>query len=143
MLTKRDIEKLARELAKLTDDGMHKVEDGKRGLFLQITKSTSKREDKRNAISRSWIYRFTITKNGKSPTRDMGLGPFHSVSLAEAIEKADKARKLHYDGFDPIEHKRDAERERAKSKTFKQVAEEYIAQHRHKWTNPKHAAQFQ
>ena len=40
------------------------------GLYLQVSESGSK----------SWLFRFVL--NGKE--RQMGLGPFHTVTLAEA-----------------------------------------------------------
>ena len=36
----------------------------------------------------------------------MGIGPAHTLTLAEARERATEARKLRLDGIDPIEHKR-------------------------------------
>ena len=44
------------------------------GLYLQVSDSGSK----------SWIFRYTL--NGKN--RHMGLGPFHTVSLADARHAA-------------------------------------------------------
>ncbi|WP_192183519.1 tyrosine-type recombinase/integrase [Mesorhizobium amorphae] len=53
---------------------------------------------------RYWIldYRF----GGKR--REMGLGPLHTVGLADAREKAGGARDLLKKGVDPVEHKRGA-----------------------------------
>ena len=60
------------------------------------------------------------------------------------------ARKLVKDGVDPIEH-RESERkaraaaealERARSMTFRQCAEAYVAAHKSGWKNAKHAAQW-
>src|SRR3712207_2454621 len=61
------------------------------GLYLQVSRAGTK----------SWIYRYTL--NGRS--REMGLGPLASVSLAEARQKAAGARKLKLDGIDPIDAK--------------------------------------
>ena len=44
------------------------------GLYLQVAKSGTK----------SWIYRFSLHRRA----REMGLGPLHIVTLAEAREKA-------------------------------------------------------
>jgi integrase len=102
------------------------------GLYLQVTASGAK----------SWIYRFML--NGRA--REMGLGPFHTISLAEARERARDCRKLRLDGIDPIEArgaKRAEERlAAATAMTFEQCAERYIAAHRSGWRNPKHAAQW-
>lgn len=102
------------------------------GLYLQV----------RSNINKSWIFRYRA--NGK--LRDMGLGPLHTVSLAEAREKAAVCRALRLDGLDPIEERRKktlAEKtEAAQAVTFEQCAEAYIAEHRSGWKNGKHAEQW-
>jgi integrase len=113
----------AKEKGMLADGG---------GLYLQVGPTGSK----------SWIYRYML--NGRA--REMGLGPLHTISLAEARKKAAECRKLKLEGIDPIEAqhaKRDAERRAAASSlTFKVCAERYIAAHRAGWRNAKHAAQW-
>ena len=52
--------------------------------------------------SKQWVFRYVV--NGR--LRDMGLGPTHTLGLAEARERAREARKLRLDGIDPIERKR-------------------------------------
>ncbi|WP_192355567.1 tyrosine-type recombinase/integrase [Mesorhizobium mediterraneum] len=76
---------------------------------------------------RYWIldYRFA----GKR--REMGLGPLHSVGLAEARQAADDARTLLRSGVDPVEHKHgNAIIEAAKAETdvknFGEYADAYI-----------------
>jgi len=51
------------------------------------------------AERRAWLFRYQ--RNGKR--REMGLGGFPAVSLADARDKADGARKLLADGIDPTE----------------------------------------
>ena len=119
----------ARTVQTLREPGMYL--DG-RGLYLRIGPARNK----------SWIYRFAL--GGK--TRDMGLGPYPDVPLAEARERAAAQRKLRLDGQDPIAA-RQAGREQEKlgaanAMTFKACAEAYIASHRAGWKNPKHAAQW-
>ena len=92
--------------------------------------------------SKSWVYRFAL--EGK--LRDMGLGPYPDISLAEARERAMAQRKMRLDGRDPIEA-RNASRvaarlNAAKPMTFAECAEAYIAAHRAGWRNSKHAAQW-
>lgn len=103
------------------------------GLWLQVS----------SAGTKSWIFRFTL--RGKS--REMGLGPLHTVSLADARVKAKVCRQQLLDGQDPIDAKEAAklalELERAKSLTFDQCAASYIKAHRSGWRNPKHAAQWE
>jgi integrase len=102
------------------------------GLFLQVSAGGAK----------SWVFRFKV--DGK--LREMGLGPTHTISLAEAREKALACRKARLDGRDPIDE-RSASRlaaklDAAKAMTFKACAERYIAAHKAGWRNPKHAAQW-
>ena len=52
--------------------------------------------------SKSWYLRFTL--NGRS--REMGLGPYPKVGLAEARDEAMVQRRLLLDGIDPIEARR-------------------------------------
>lgn len=102
------------------------------GLFLQVGPTGAK----------SWVFRFR--RAGR--LREMGLGPLHTVSLAEAREKALNCRKARLDGRDPIEARRAermaAQTDAAKAMTFKECAEAYVTSHRAGWRNPKHAAQW-
>lgn len=102
------------------------------GLYLKVRAGNSK----------SWIFRYRT--GGK--LRDMGLGPFHTVSLAEAREKADVCRVARLKGLDPLEerHKEQQARviEAADVITFEKCAENYIATHRAGWKNGKHADQW-
>lgn len=102
------------------------------GLWLQVTKSQA----------RSWTFRFTL--HGRS--REMGLGPLDTVSLAEAREKATACRKLVLDGIDPIDARkatRSAATEIAsKSLTFDQCASRYIEAHKAGWRSAKHGDQW-
>jgi hypothetical protein len=102
------------------------------GLYLQVSPSHSK----------SWVFRFTL--HGRA--REMGLGSLKAVSLADARDRAREARKLLQDKRDPIKA-RDAQRlqERlaaARSITFQEAADQYIAAHRAGWRNTKHVDQW-
>lgn len=112
--------------------GKSKMLSDGRGLYLRIGPSGSK----------SWVFRFAL--EGK--LHDMGLGPYPDISLAEARERATTQRKVRLDGRDPIEA-RNATRmaarlDAAKSMTFAECAEAYIAAHQAGWRNSKHAAQW-
>ena len=61
------------------------------GLYLQVSSFDTK----------AWVFRFTI--DGRP--RKMGLGPLHTVSLAEARKRAAEARLKAHDRIDPIEDK--------------------------------------
>jgi integrase len=79
--------------------------------------------------------------------RWMGLGPLHTIGLAEARNRAAECRKQRHDGVDPIEARRASRRqvllEAAKVVTFRECAAKYIAAHRAGWRNAKHAAQWE
>jgi diguanylate cyclase (GGDEF)-like protein len=62
------------------------------GLYLQVSRFKTK----------SWVFRFTL----KKISREMGLGPLHTVTLAEARLKAENCRKQLREGIDPIEKRR-------------------------------------
>jgi len=106
------------------------------GLYLQVTKGPG------GDLRRSWLFRFKVGPKD----RWHGLGPAHTVSLAEAREAALRCRKLRLAGEDPIEQRK-AERtakaqEAAKAITFRQCAEQFLKEHEGKWTNPKHALEW-
>jgi integrase len=105
------------------------------GLWLQVT-------DGAGGPTKAWLFRFML--NGKA--RQMGLGSVDSFSLAEARDRARKARQLVTDGIDPIEAKRkkhmDAMAEDAKRITFKEAATRYIETQRAGWKNKKHGHQW-
>src|SRR6516162_11474687 len=58
------------------------------GLYLRVAEGGSKQ----------WIYRYVTN----SRPRDMGIGPVHVLTLAEAREKAREASRLRLEGIDPI-----------------------------------------
>lgn len=57
---------------------------------------------KRNKVHGKWILRFVI----KGRRREMGLGRWPDVSIAEARERASDARRSVRDGIDPIDERR-------------------------------------
>ena len=83
--------------------------------------------------SRSWVLRYQIAGR----RRDLGLGPWPEVTLAEAREKALEARRLVVARRDPLD-----ERARVAALTFKAAAEALIESKRPGWRNAKHAAQW-
>jgi integrase len=106
------------------------------GLYLRIGRGGAK----------SWAFRFML--NGRP--REMGFGSFTKVSLADARKKATDARVLLGEGHDPIEHREQEDRQRAaaeklaaaRSMTFDQCAEAYVAAHEVSWKNEKHRQQW-
>jgi integrase len=118
----------ALKVTRIRELGMHA--DGG-GLFLQVTRG-----------GRSWVYRYMIA--GK--TREMGLGSATTITLAEARNRRDDARRLRNQGVDPIEQRR-SERAKAlldaaKAMTFRQAASDYVETHEAAWRNAKHRAQW-
>lgn len=119
----------ALQVSKLTKPGLYG--DGG-GLTLQITSGGVK----------SWLFRYMMS--GKA--HGMGLGPTHTVSLAEARQKALAARKLILDGINPLAAKKQEQLANAladaRMMTFDQCAEAYISAHKAGWKNAKHADQW-
>src|SRR5438270_8752240 len=102
------------------------------GLYLQVTGNGG----------RSWIFRYQ--HYGKR--RDMGLGPIYLVGLAEARRRALECRRYLFDGIDPLERKHAQARARAieaaKTVTFREAAEQYIAAHQASWRAKQHRARW-
>lgn len=127
--------KIAKELtamavSRLKEDGAYAV-GGVPGLQLQIL-----------GASRVWVLRFVL----HDKRRRMGLGSYPAVSLAEAREQARLARSQIRAGIDPIEQRSSARETvvaaAAKSLTFAQAAEKFIAAHEDGWSNAKHRLQW-
>jgi integrase len=106
------------------------------GLYVQVTQGAVGNE------ARSWLFRYSLA--GKS--REMGLGPLHTLGLSEARAKARELRKQVLVGEDPIAARNTRRRADAVASatgmTFQACAEAYIAAHRAGWRNPKHRAQW-
>src|SRR5215210_5389323 len=86
------------------------------GLWLQVSRTGTK----------SWLFRYQ--RHGQA--RQMGLGPVHTITLAEAREKARECRRRLLEGIDPIEERR-SERQQARAATargmtFRQCAEKLM-----------------
>lgn len=125
----REVSALA--LSKLVSPGLH-FAGGTAGLALQIADSGS----------RSWVLRAMV--GGKR--REMGLGRYPDVTLAQARERARQARDLIRQGKDPIDEQRRARSalmaSRATAVTFEQASSSYIDAHEAGWRNSKHAQQW-
>jgi len=102
------------------------------GLYLQVTKGGA-----------SWVFRYMLNRRA----REMGLGPLHTITLAEARELAREACKLRYKRIDPIEDRRAVRAQQllddARAMTFQECADRYIKDHRAGWRNAKHAEQWE
>ncbi|VTU36245.1 tyrosine-type recombinase/integrase [Variovorax sp. PBL-E5] len=131
-MPKKAAELGALQVNRLTKPGAHAV-GGVAGLQLKIN----------DAGARSWVLRAMVA--GKR--RDMGLGGFPDVPLADARQKAREARSKIDAGQDPIQE-RQATRSasaaaRARAKTFAQCVEAFMKAKSGEWKNAKHRAQWQ
>jgi integrase len=111
-------------VARVTKPGRYN--DG-HGLFLQVGKSGAK----------SWIFQFR--DHGRRP--QLGLGPTHTVSLAEARRKALELRKARLDGANLLVERHKAKKPIA-ALTFKDCAAQYIAAHRAAWKGDSNEHQW-
>ena len=88
---------------------------------------------------RYWIYRYTM--GGKQ--KNIGLGPYPDVGLADARIKAIEAKKKVANGIDPKpkkETKIDFEKYEIK---FSEFAKQFIETKSSEWTNTKHRLQWE
>jgi integrase len=137
-----------RQANKLTAKAVEKIKsagmygDGL-GLWLQVKEIPTSAGP---SVAKSWVFRYR--------GRYLGLGPTHTVNLAEARERARIARQALLDGKDPIDTKKAdrkaadearlaAKLDRARATTFKQRAQEYVEAQKASWRNPKHALQWE
>ena len=90
-----------------------------------------------------WILRFTSPSTGRR--RDMGLGAYPEVGLAEARRRGLAARQAIGSGIDPIDERgaaREARKAASEAMTFEQAARKVHAEQEPGWANKKHAAQW-
>ncbi len=92
--------------------------------------------------SKQWVFRYSLGHR----TRDYGVGPFPTLSLAEARDRAHGLRKLLLDKIDPIEHRRQERATRAvgnaKHISFDDAATAYIASQERSWRSRQHAREW-
>ena len=119
-------------ISRLKDPGLWAV-GGVSGLYLHV--------NARGA--RSWILRVVVGDK----RRDMGLGGYPDIGVADARQKAREARLKIEQGVDPILLRKQAKSElmalQATDKTFEQAAGEYIKIHADSWSNDKHRKQWE
>lgn len=130
----------ALSVSKLKTDGRYAV-GGVDGLHLRVLGG-----------SRSWVLRIAVGsrvgRDGSTSVhrRDVGLGSYPEVTLAEARDRARELRKQVRDGVDPVLKRREAKvqsaLETAKAKTFEDCADAYIDANRAGWKNEKHVQQW-
>lgn len=128
----RQIHRLsARTVITLRKPGRHS--DGN-GLYLNISKDGGRR----------WVFMYRVagklSKEGKPKSFEMGLGSATTVSLKEARERAEAARRKLRDGIDPLTERRS--KRVSSANTFAVCAAAYIAANEAGWKNPKHRDQW-
>ncbi len=120
-----------REMNRLTDAKVRSIKPDKGkfvkrlfdggGLMAQATAS-------RAGVNRNWVFRYELD----GERHDYGIGPLHTVSLAEARRRAGELRLLLLDGIDPLKEREEGRKERlaekakrVKAQTFKECAEHF------------------
>src|SRR5690606_37384464 len=98
-LTEKALAKAVREAMSAGEKRLIAV-GGVPGLHLQVRQT-----------GHSWILRYQagLTAQGRPWRRDMGLGAYPEVSLAEARERAREVRRAQREGIDPIDQRRAAQ----------------------------------
>jgi integrase len=127
--------KIAKEVsalvvARITAEGDHQV-GGVPGLLLRVIGN-----------SRVWVLRIRV----EGVRRSVGLGPYPTVSLAQARDKARERRQAVADGLMTWVSRDDARtitrKATAKGVLFRDAAQAMIKAKAPEWSNPKHAAQW-
>jgi integrase len=134
---------MARLIGRLTELQVQRAQRGWHndggGLYLRVEVKRDK--DGKDRKSRWWVYRY-----GGGGKRYHGLGPAHTLGLAEAREQARRCRQLLLEGADPIaagRARRTAVRLAAdNAKTLQWCAEQFHATHCAGWSNAKHAKEW-
>ncbi|MEB0057588.1 tyrosine-type recombinase/integrase [Variovorax sp. LG9.2] len=131
-MPKKAVELGPLQVNRLVTPGRHAV-GGVAGLHLIVSDSGA----------RSWVLRSLIA--GKR--RDMGLGGFPDVTLAQARERARVAREQIHGGTDPIQARTEARSalvaSKAAAKTFNECVTGLIEARASEWKNAKHKQQWQ
>ncbi|TPV98659.1 MAG: putative prophage CPS-53 integrase [Beijerinckiaceae bacterium] len=97
------------------------------GLYLSISA---------DGRSKSWVYLF----RWKGNAREMGLGTYPLISLAEARERRDHWRKVQLTGHNPIEARRALP---GSMPTFGECATRFITSMSSQWRSEKHKGEWQ
>ncbi|MGE8572656.1 MAG: tyrosine-type recombinase/integrase [Acinetobacter amyesii] len=139
-MPKKAKELSALSVAKIKGNGRHAV-GGVNGLHLRIVNG-----------SRAWVLRVVVgqrfDENGKQQLhrRDIGLGSYPEVSLAEARAKAYEMKAQIRNGNDPIKQKQDQLQalriQKLRNRTFRECAQIVIANKSRELKNQKHIAQW-
>lgn len=117
-------------VSKLTEPGLYSV-GGVPGLQLRVDPSGARR----------WVLRVVVGKK----RRDVGLGGFPAVPLADARERARRARDTIREGRDPVEERKAARQALIDAQsvlTFDEAARRFLSNKAHEFRSDKHTAQW-
>lgn len=120
-----------RAVAAIKAEGRHPV-GGVPGLMLRVT----------DTGHRGWVLRVKVGEQ----RRDMGLGAYPAVGLADARERAREIHSTVRRGevpTTPAQQRRQAIALSTVHKTFQQCAEAFMAAKAGEWDNPKHRQQWE
>lgn len=126
----------ALEVRRLTHSGAGRnvtfAVGGVSGLLLQISPGGG----------RSWLLRTMVGKR----RREIGLGPYPEISLADARDRARETKEKIRRGIDPVEERRAAQAAlvaaQRRGLTFGDAVERYLDAKMDAFTNPKHRQQW-
>ena len=116
--------------------------------FISTLKEAGRHSDGANlylnvspTLKKTWLYMFRF--NGKR--REMSMGEYPHVTLAQARRKAFEARDQIKAGIDPLEARKGVGRVNQENGwvTFKKFADDYLAGKKDGFRNAKHFAQWQ
>ncbi|GAB2458637.1 site-specific integrase [Comamonas humi] len=120
-----------RAVAALKAEGRYAV-GGVAGLHLRIS-----------AGHRGWVLRVLVGDKRK----DIGLGPYPTISLAEARDRAWKLHESIREGHDPVAPRKQQRQvllaQAATDKTFRWCTEEFLKAKSSEWKNAKHRQQWE
>ena len=139
-MPKKAKELSAISVAKIKENGRHAV-GGVDGLHLRILNA-----------SRAWVLRVSVGQRVddisqlKVHRRDIGLGPYPEVSLAEARAKASELKLQIRNGIDPIQQKQELlsalRIQKHRERTFSECAKIVITNKSRELKNQKHIGQW-
>src|SRR5262249_1253395 len=100
------------------------------GLYLQVGPE---------GRAKSWLFRYQVEK---ARERQMGLGPQHTIGLAQARELARQCREQRLNGVDPMEARKTARLDQklagAKEVSFRTCAEKWMQSQEAVWSPQNH-----
>ena len=112
-------------------DKAYKISDGG-GMYLEIMPNGSK----------YWRLKYRVKVDGKPKEKRLAIGVYPEISLKEAREKRDEARRLIKDGRDPSLEKRKQRNmvDLDRSCTFESIARDWYENRKDRW-RPRYAVE--